>query len=662
MIIIAENNFKLLDEIPIIKNYEYIPDIVLYSSIFDENTLNKITKLLNNIQIKDNVVFFSDNPLVKYGKLDTNPFLGFLEYIKNDIEKITSLSFNSCLIQKGNWKNIHENNNRKIIPSVMIGYDNQLRFKNISSNDEKSLDIKNGSLLIQRENVKDYWDIEIVSDKTVYQFYTLTFLDIFIERTNILKEPKIVGGKLSYSLPIIYKSTKQRILLKEKIHKGLEDIHINPDFPEGSRCIAKDGSNNLKKYINLKKHIGSGDWGNVYSACLQADFLCKRKFAVKMSRIGKDDLKEPYTETSSAWYEIWMLKDIIRPIIENNICPNLPLYIDTFLCNKCDFVYKRNKKQHPCVITIMELATGDLKNFLSLSNFTDNQLYSALFQIMAGLHAIQMRGQIFINDVKAANILYYNVNPGGYWHYIINNTSFYVPNYGHMFVLNDFGVSTLYDPNFQLYPNKNKNTFNLGSRFAINIDEKFSPIEAGVEIINNSLEKTKHVKWVDNGITFLSKGATYNMDRKTGQVIISKTKLTPIQKSYLFKKGVSTNPKTWDFFEHPYIVPPFEFYNDVQDVLRMFVGGKRASQRGVHKIYPNISNSFKNIIKPYLGSARGHRKFSKTDTDDNDIFRVFSLETYHVLAGSFIMKFFTTTVNYTKKQNGIKISSFNMKF
>ena len=127
MIIIAENNFKLLDEIPIIKNYEYIPDIVLYSSIFDENTLNKITKLLNNIQIKDNVVFFSDNPLVKYGKLDTNPFLGFLEYIKNDIEKITSLSFNSCLIQKGNWKNIHENNNRKIIPSVMIGYDNSWR-------------------------------------------------------------------------------------------------------------------------------------------------------------------------------------------------------------------------------------------------------------------------------------------------------------------------------------------------------------------------------------------------------------------------------------------------------------------------------------------------------------------------------------------------------
>ena len=664
MIIVPENNFKPLDEIPLLKNYEYTPDIVLYSSIFDENTLNKIIRLLNNIQIKD-IIFFSDNPTVKYGKLDTNPFLGFLEYIKDDIEKITSLSFNSCIIQKNNFKSLKKSRNytTKIIPSVILGYDTEVEFKNSSKNISKILDIKNGSLLIQRDSVQDYWNIEILNEKDDLPYYTLTFLDIFIEKNNILPKRKIIDGRLSYSLHDIYLSTKQRILLKEKIYKGLEGIHINPNFPEGYRCIAQDGTNKLKKYINLKKHIGSGDWGNVYSACLQSDISCIRKFAVKMARIEEEDLKDPYTETSCAWYEIWMLKDIIRPLIENNICPNLPLYIDTFLCGKCDFLYKGKEQKHPCVITVMELATGDLKNFFSISNFTNDNLYSALFQIMAGLHAIQMRGQIFINDVKAANILYYTVKPGGYWHYIINDIDFYVPNYGYMFVLNDFGVSNLYNPNFQLYPNKNKTTFNLGSRFAINMNEQFSPIEAAVEVVNNSLQKTNEVKWQNkDGTSFFSKGATYSIDRKTGQVIISRTKLTPIQKSYLFSKGISTNPKTWDFFEHPYIVPPFEFYNDVQDALRMFVGGKRASQRGIHKIYINISKSFKDTIKPYLGLARGHRKLSKKDVDSNDIFRVFSLETYHVLAGSFITKFFTKTVDYTKKQKGRKISSFNMKF
>ena len=664
MIIIPENNFQSLDKIPMIKNQENTPDIVLFPAVFDETTLDKVFKLLNGISYtEDNIIFLSYNPNIHFKNLDTNILPTFLEHIKKDVEKITSLYYNSCLIQKGKWTNLTKNKN-EIIPSIMIGYNTLLKFKNISSNKEVDVDIKNGSLLIQRE-LQDYWDIEMLSDSSDnLSFFTITFLDIVIEYDNILKKQKKFSGRLSNSLSIIYLSTKQRVLLKERIFNGLEGIHINPDFPEGKQCIMQDGSNKIKKYINILQYIGKGDWGNVYSARLQSyDF--KIKFAVKMARINMEDLKDPYTETSSSWYEIWMLKDIIKPMIENNVCPNLPLYIDTFLCSKCDFIYKGKQELHPCVITIMELATGDLKNYLSLSTFTDKHLYSALFQIMAGLHAIQMRGQIFINDVKAANILYYTVKPGGYWHYRINKIDFYVPNYGHMFVLNDFGVSTLYDPNFQLYPNKNKNIFNLGSRYAINIDEKFSPIEAGLEYVNNSLKKTKNVTWqLDDKNIIQSKGATYSIDRKTGQVITSRTILTSLQKSYLFRKGVSTNHKTWDFFEHPYIIPPFEFYNDVQDALRVFVGGKRASQRGIHKIFPNISNSFKSSIKPYLGVARGSKSLSRKDVDNDtdDIFRSFSLETYNVLAGSFIIKFFTTTVDYTKKQKGRKISFFNMKF
>ena len=278
---------------------------------------------------------------------------------------------------------------------------------------------------------------------------------------------------------------------------------------------------------------------------------------------------------------------------------------------------------------------------------------------MAGLHALQMRGQIFINDVKAANILYYNVNPGGHWHYKIHNIDFYIPNYGHLFILNDFGVSKSYDPNFQLYPNKNITTFNLGSRYAININEKFSPINTELEFINGNIKKTTNIKWTDNTT---SKGATYHIDRKTGQVITSNTTLSPLQKMYLFKKGVNTNSKNWEFFEHPDIIPPFEFYNDVQDVLRMFTGGKRSSQRGNHKIHKNISTSFIEILKPYLGIARASRTFSTSNNDKDDIFKTFSLETYHVLAGSFIIKFFTDSVNYTQKLEGIEISFFNMEF
>ena len=258
-----------------------------------------------------------------------------------------------------------------------------------------------------------------------------------------------------------------------------------------------------------------------------------------------------------------------------------------------------------------------------------------------------MSGQILNNDIKSKNILYYNVEPGGYWHYKIDNYDFYVPNFGKMFVLNDFGVSSLYNPNFQLYPNKKIKVYNLGSRYAINIDEKFSPVEAKVEYYNNELRPTKEIKWSKTKEN-ISNGATYKLDRKTGQVIISHTILTPIQKSYLFRKGVTTNPKTWDYFEHPDIIPPFEFYNDVQDTLRTFLGGKRTTQSGSHSLYKSISKQVIKTITPYLGSA------------ENANAREFSLNTYEVLAGSFIKQFFTKTVNYTIKPKGIKISFYNM--
>lgn len=668
MIVITEKDFTQLDMISPVKYPDKTPDIVVYSSIYNNDIMSKLLNLLNKIEYVKDKAFFSDYPSIKMiDELTTYPLPKFLEHMKSNVEKVVSVSLNSCMIQRGKWNNVI--NKQKITPSIIIGSDIELVIKKISSK-KVSTDVhkdtvyntllKNGSLFVKRDTVDNYWSIKSSRKEELNKiFFVITFLDIFVEPTDMFLDCKKVEGYLSTSLPEIYLSTKQRVLLKEKIYNGLEDVHINPDLPEGKRCLIKNGTNHLKKYINLIEHIGSGDWGNVYSACLEKDFLQKRKFAIKMSRITENDFDDPYTESSIAWYEIWMLKDIIRPMIENSICPNLPLYMDTFLCNKCDLTYRGDVQQHPCIITVVELASGDLKKYFSNTNIKADHLYSVLFQVMAGLHAIHMRGQIFTNDIKAANILYYVVKPGGHWHYIVNGIDFYVPNYGYLFIINDFGVSAIYNPNFQLYPNKTKSIFNLGSRYAINMNDKFSPIKAGLEMVNNSLEKTSLIKWIDGDKVSYSNGAMYSMDRKTGQIIKSETELTTEQKKYLFSKGITTNPKTWAFFEYPDIIPPFEFYNDVQDVLRMFVGGKRSSQKGSHKEYPNVKNLVRESITPYLGKARGSKK--NKNFDSSDLFKVFSLETYHVLAGSFITKFFTETVDYTKKLEN-EISTFNMKF
>ena len=662
MNVITGDNYKPIDEIPLSTDQESSPDIVIYANIFTEDSLIKITDILEELEYTNNTIHFADNSFLIPEK--SAPFPIFLDDIRDTIEKITKVSFNCCVIRKYDI-NSHKLTNKNdisekllksqyIIPYVFFGYDRNILFS--KNNQKYVLNISNGTIMIKRKDSLHKWQGTIESHKESHKennFFSMQFLYIFPREHVAIKKKKEKRISISKSdtLETIYLNNNKRIALKKELGNTFIKIHKN--FLEEKQCILSGGVNYMKKFISLGNIIGYGEWGNVYIACLAHEgFICDNnfKFAVKMSRITEEDIKDPYTETSSSWFEIWMLKDIFTHIIDKNICPNLPLLYDTFLCDNCDLSFKKGNVQYPCIITIVEIGSGDLRDFLEsfkLSFIDDDILFSALFQIMAALHSIQMTGQILNNDIKARNILCYDVKPGGYWAYKCGKETFYVPNYGKMFVLNDFGVSTLYNPNFQLFSNKKKNTFNLGSRYAINIDDKFSPIEALKEFSRDSMIKTKEIKWLDKSTNEIkiSHGATYRIDRKTGQVMISHTNLTEEQKVYLFKNGITTNPKTWGFFLHPYHIPPFEFYNDTQDVLRMFTGGKRSTQSGNHRQFKCISKTFKETISKYMGK------------EVNSNSRSFSLDPYHVLAGNFITKFFK---KYTIKPSGKIIAEYNL--
>ena len=641
MKILEKHNFQNLKHIPYLDNPEQIPDIVVYPEIFTKETCEYSIKLLNSLSFNNSERMFTDIPKLDIpGNFLAKPFPAHIELLKVDIEKITGYSFNSCLIQKVEYKNVLDNflyHRNSMIPILCFGDEHNVEFK---SQNSTSINIKSGTLLIIRENVLDMWLLSLNNDKDK-NYYNLIFNKIYsTEKLSIPSTKNNEKIMLPYNLDVIYTKSKYRKALTKLINRRLSINHVD------EKQYVFNGVDELKLHITLGKLLGTGDWGNVYIGWLTTDKNKKRKFAVKMSRITKDDLIEPYTDTSSSWYEIWMLKNICKLIIESNICPNLPLLIDTFLCNSYNFKFRKDSQIHPATITLVELANGDLKDYFKYYNPSDDELYSCLFQIMAGLHAIQMTGQILNNDIKAKNILFYNVEPGGYWRYKIKK-----PNYGKMFILNDFGVSTLYNPTFQLFPNKERKVFNMGSRYAININGKFSPINSKINYDRNGITKKKaQIQWVNKNEETIeySDGVTFKLDRQTGQVLPSHTRLTESQKSFLFKNGVTTNSRTWDFFENPFYVPPFEFYNDVQDCLRIFVGGKRATQRGNHPGYTNISNNFKNSICSYMGKG------------ENSCNTTFLTESYQVLAGEFILEFFTKTYNYQKKFKGNRLGYYNM--
>lgn len=640
--IITKENYIPYKNIKLDNPYER-PGIVYYPGIYD-NIKDRIINFLDSIKYinRDNreICWFTENSRFDYiNNIIPQPIPEFLKEIKRSIENLTGKKFNSCMVNRYNKNQYHKFNSFKepwlkeefIIPTLYYGNMRKIYFKN---NDIlKMINLSTGSLIIFQDLFNKFWKYYIPKNIKVGFLYSISFFNIPDE---YVCKKKYRKKQITSNLNMIYLQTKYRILFGEFIKNKISRIHYKTN-----KCIIKQNINHLSEFFKINKLIGKGDWGNVFEAHLNSKDTLKYKFAIKMSRITKDNLEDVYSSNNSVWYEVWMLRDIFKKILQRNICPNVPNFIDTFICNKCDFLFKNKHESHPCVINIVELASGDLHDYFSYKT-SDIELYSCLFQILAGLHSIQKFGQIQNRDIKAKNILFCNVKPGGYWQYRINKKNYYVPNLGTLFILNDFGVSTIYNPDFQLYPNEDCSYFNLGSRFAININGIFSPINAEIEYKGNKPKKSESVNWSNNSV---SKGIMYKIDKDSGIIKTSKTTLSSEQKLFLFSKNLCTNPKKWDFFTSPLYIPPFEFYNDLQDTLRIFTGGGRSVQKGNHKIYPNISSSFKQKIKKYQGSSRNSKE------------KKFSIYSYQVLACEFISKFFTKEVDFTKKPSGKRIGT-----
>lgn len=390
----------------------------------------------------------------------------------------------------------------------------------------------------------------------------------------------------------LYLSINERLSFRQKVRQKVALIH---SLPEWKQCI--------QKCLDLE-FVGSGCYGNVFKTTIEG---CS--FAVKISKLKPEACKKVRDLSINSWHEQYFLQDVIQPIIEKRICPNLPLLFDQFVCDNCIIQIDDEKTNVHSVITLIELANSDLKKYLQTSR-TEIEIMSALFQIMAGLHAIQMNGQIMNFDIKKENVLCYDVVAGGVWQYTINGIDYYVPNCGKLFILNDFGISRTMSPDYPLYRD---GWHRLGSRYGIIMNDKIIPIEGG----------EKKVKWNSKKKT---KGTEFRMNKK-GKVQSVNVSINKEAIEFLKKNRIPFDVNNLEFYRHPMIIPPFEFYNDTQDVIRMFVGGKRTTQKGNHRCYPSIPKKLVRELKSYIG---------KGESMKTGIFR----NAEEILAVKFIEKFF----------------------
>jgi len=434
---------------------------------------------------------------------------------------------------------------------------------------------------------------------------------------NVILSQQILSN---LNLQDIYLNRKQRINLSSNLKNSLKVIK---DIEDGKQC-----KNELERYVNFKKYISSGSFGEVSIGNIidgnQFDF------AIKMAKITKE--VNPHLETHIA--------RLLNDLVFKGIAQNLPIMVDSFNCDSCNFKNLRDIRRSTdakCIFTINEIANGDLTNWLQ-TNPSKEELESCLFQIMAGIHALQYHYLLLNNDMKAPNILFYNVNPGGYWKYTIYGTDFYVPNYGKLFIVNDFGVSEIFAPKYQFDYGKEGR---LGGRVFMINKGRFDVIE------NELIEKVKSgcsskINW-NNGTK-----SNYNpikFVRKTNKINYPPI-LTLEQKRYL-----SLNPNNLDFYNSN-LVPPLELISDTQDVIKIFFGGLRMSQFGGHQRF-NISEEFRLSLEPYLMMHPGSGFMSLLCTEHLK----FSTDLSKILAGYFILNYFTNVVDYTvQKSRDVVIS------
>ena len=179
------------------------------------------------------------------------------------------------------------------------------------------------------------------------------------------------------------------------------------------------------KLINLK-YIGSGYTSDVYE--LSNEFIVK---------IYKDKIiARNFIKKLNNLLEIYVNKKI-NNIISNNICPN---FVNCYMSSEKPTFF------------ILEKEDGDLKEFLKNIIHQNNinkdnikhyvKLFKTMiFQILIGILYLNNYLDIYHNDLKTNNIFFKKINENTVFKYIFNDNIYYIPTYGYLFMIGDFGSS-----------------------------------------------------------------------------------------------------------------------------------------------------------------------------------------------------------------------------
>jgi len=336
------------------------------------------------------------------------------------------------------------------------------------------------------------------------------------------------------------------------------------DVTQWNMCVTGKHSEFRSKLSHVK-FIGKGTFGEVYAVKLgQLEFVVKEAYLTigekrRMMRVGGRKNKSGETQSYPEEYRIATL---VQKLLGST--PNFLYVYDLSVCEGCQLT---GKQLGTCYVTFMEVADGDLYGLFRHNEMSScDAQASVLYQILIAVNAIHSTYGIYHRDIKLENILYKRISPGGFISYHVNGYSIRVKNTGVLALLADFGVAKVLCP---AYSGASKR---FGVRNAKVVGDTLEPIVCEFTVRENQLERATQIKWKEpNGTVVMG---TYNN----------------------FYDNLNLGPSIHVDLNDPRRFPPFEFFHDIQDVIRMFIGGKQTVQAGSHTRIPRLDTTLGQVL------------------------------------------------------------------
>ena len=363
------------------------------------------------------------------------------------------------------------------------------------------------------------------------------FLEYFKVKNLQFQENRLYSEELN-------SEKKERIKKYNFCKKKVDDILKKKD--QWKVCIS--GPSRLEKKL---KYVGKGSFGVVNKFTEDNCEIVVKEIGLKNQDFIRVTKKHFLTEFN-------LLKSFSEDI---NFCFFTPLLYGIGFCNSCT--------DKICSVFFMEVFDSSAKKLL----MSESLSVSCVFMILDALWYLQKNYGFIHYDIKLANILVkkdfskrdsplFTQFPG-------------IRNPGYIFYLSDYGVSSLSRPN-KVFEKKD-GYFDYGLRLiSINNQNQASPLhysktsQHGKNTID--LVPTRIIQWKDTNLV-----GTRNF----------------VNSKFSLKKMGGPEIDLNDMTKYP----DARFLGDICDVFKMFIGGKRSTQKGYHNsstMSENIREIFEN--------------------------------------------------------------------